>query len=425
MASRPADIPAAVPADPAEGSGPVLRARYFPCFEGLRALAAVAVVVHHAASNAGPVRAGFLATPAAVMDGGVSIFFVISGFLLYRPFVAAGAEGRPPTPPHRFWWRRFLRIVPAYWVALTVLWGLGWITVGEQWWRFYLFLQVYDPFTTLNGIVPAWSLNTEVTFYLFVPLWALVLRYVLGRGRPSLRLELAGALSLVAAGYVSRVLFSASDRVWAIGFEGQEVTMRSISFAWLPNQIDLFALGMVLAVLSVWAGQRPDLRARLDRLARPAGAWWAAAAAAWLALAYFVGDASHNGGYQGGYWQLRQATLGFVAVALLVPAVFGDQDRGVIRGGLRSRPVVWLGAVSYGLYLWHLDVIEEVPGWLDRVPGQVPIVVLLAAGLVGGTAAAAVSWYAIERPLQRLRRDRPNLAVTPPAAGAGDSGGQA
>lgn len=397
--------------------------RYFPCFEGLRALAALAVVVHHAASNAGAARAGWAATPAAVLDGGVSIFFVISGFLLYRPFVVAGTEGVPGTPARRFWWRRLLRIVPAYWVALTVLWALGWIDLGTEPWRFYLFLQVYDPFTTIHGIVPAWSLNTEVAFYLFLPLWVVLVRRVLGRGRPSLGVELGGTLALVVAGYVSRALFSASDRVWAIGFEGQEVTMRSISFAWLPNNIDLFALGMLLAVVSVWSAGRPDVRARLDRLARPAGLWWAAAALAWAAFAYGVGDAQSNGGYQGGYWQLRQATFGFVAVALLVPAVFGDQARGVVRNVLRSRPVVWLGAVSYGLYLWHLDIIEEVPGWLDRVPGQVPFVVLLGAGLAGGLAAAAASWYLVERPVQSLRRSRPNLAVTPPEMEAGEAAG--
>lgn len=411
-------MPAAVATD----ARPVASSRYFPSFEGLRALAALAVVVHHAASNAGQARAGWLATPAAVLDIGVSIFFVISGFLLYRPFVAAGAEGRRPTPARRFWWRRVLRIVPAYWAALTILWALGWISVGTQPWRFYLFVQVYDPYTVIHGIVPAWSLNTEVAFYLFLPLWVVVVR-ALGRGRPSPGLEAGGVAVLIGAGYVSRALFSASDRVWAIGLEGQEVTMRSISFAWLPNTIDLFALGMGLAVASVWVAGRPDLRARIDRWAAPSALWWGAAAAAWLAFAHWVGDAQRNGGYQGAYWQLRQATFGFVAVALLVPAVFGDQDRGLVRAVLRSRPVVWMGAVSYGLYLWHLDIIEEVPGWLDRAPGQVPLVVLLAVGLAGGTVAAALSWYGIERPVQALRRSRPNLAVTPPALAAEEAGG--
>ena len=109
------------------------------------------VLVHHAASIAGG-RAGWVATPAAVYDGGVAVFFVLSGFLLYRPMVVADASDRPSLPWRVFWWRRVLRIVPAYWVALTVLWAAGAFELGGQWWRFYLFLQIYDELTVLGGI---------------------------------------------------------------------------------------------------------------------------------------------------------------------------------------------------------------------------------------------------------------------------------
>lgn len=423
MASRPPDIPATLPTDRSEGTRRLSSRRYFPCFEGLRALAAGAVVVYHSVTLAGPEAAGALYTPVAVLDMGVSIFFVISGFLIYRPFVDAAAEGRPSRGPLRFWWRRLLRIVPAYWLALSVLWALGWVDLGPQPWRFYLFLQIYDAYTTLGGIVPAWSLNTEISFYLFVPFWAWLVRRVLGRGRPTLTLEAGGAVALIAVAYVSRVVLSGVDRVWAIGGDGQEVTMRAVSFSWLPNTIDLFALGMLLAVLSIWAGRDPRLRARLDQVAQPAGIWWAAAGAGWLAFAYGWGEPSLNGGYQGGYWQARQAAFGFVAVCLLVPAVFGDQERGVIRAGLRSRPVVWTGAVSYALYLWHLDLLSQIPVWLDRPAAEVPIPVLIVGAFTLGLGAASLSWYLLEKPLQSLRRDGPAVSVVPPElAPAGRSG---
>lgn len=425
MVSRPADIPATLPTDRSEGTRAAPARRYFPCFEGLRALAAVAIVVYHSASLAGPDAVGVLHTPIAVLDMGVSVFFVISGFLLYRPFVAAGAEGRPPTGPLRFWWRRVLRIVPAYWLALSVLWLLGWVDLGPQPWRNYLFLQIYDPFTTFSGIIPAWSLNTELSFYLLLPLWALLVRQVLGRGRPSLRLDVACTVVLIAAGYLARAVMSSIDRVWATGDQGQEVTMRAVSFSWLPNNIDLFGLGMLLAVLSVWAGRDDRLRARLDRLSQPAGLWWVAAGAGWLAFAYGLGEPSVNGGYQGAYWQVRQATFGFVAVCLLLPAVFGDQDRGVIRSGLRARPVVWTGAVSYAIYLWHQDLLEQIPGWLGRPAWDIPLVVLVGVTLALSMVAASLSWYLLERPLQGLRRDGPALSVVPPedpAPGPADTG---
>lgn len=401
MASPTSEV--AVPATAAPAEARV----HLPCVEGLRALAASAVVVYHAVTLVGRDGAGRIYTPVAVLDMGVSVFFVISGFLIYRPFVAAATAGRAPLAAHRFWWRRVLRIVPAYWTALSVLWLLGWVQLGDEPWRFYLFLQIYDAYTTLGGIVPAWSLNTEMTFYLLVPVWALLVRRVLGRGRPRLRLELAGALALVATGYAARVALSAVDRVWAVGGDGQVVTMRQVSFSWLPSTIDLFGLGMALAVVSVATSRDPALRARLDRLARPAGAWWALAAATWLGFAYGLGEPSINGGYQGGYWQARQAAFGLVAVALLVPAVFGDQAHGRIRALLRWRPVVWLGTVSYGLYLWHLDLLQEVPGWLDRAPADVGAPVLVGAAFALGLTAAAASWYGLERPLSRLRRTGP------------------
>ncbi len=422
MASRPADIPATLPTDRTEGTRAAPARRYFPCFEGLRALAAGAVVVYHSVTLAGRDAGGALYTPVAVLDMGVSVFFVISGFLLYRPFVAAAAEGRPALGPLRFWWRRVLRIVPAYWLALSVLWALGWVELGTQPWRYYLFLQIYDAYTTLGGIVPAWSLNTEMSFYLFLPLWAFLVRRVLGRGRPTFTLEAGGAVALIALAYVSRAVMTGIDRVWAVSDTGQEVTMRAVSFSWLPNTIDLFGLGMLVAVLSVWAGHDDRLRRRLDRLAQPAGLWWVAAVAGWMGFAYGWGEPSLNGGYQGGYWQVRQAAFGFVAVCLLVPAVFGDQDRGVIRRGLRSRPVVWVGALSYGLYLWHLDLLQQIPGWLGRPAADVSIVVLVAGAFGLGLAAAAASWYLLEKPLQALRRDGPAVSVVPPEVRSGDAG---
>jgi len=414
MASRGADVAVRPPTDVTDATAPLPVRAYFPCFEGLRALAAGAVVVFHAVSVAGPAAAGPLHTPASVLDMGVSVFFVISGFLLYRPFVAAGAEQRPVQGPLRFWWRRILRIVPAYWLAFTVLWALGWITVDDQPWRYYLFLQIYDAYTFIDGVVPAWSLNTEITFYLLVPVWAFFVRRVLGRGRPTLRLEAAGAVALVVLGYAARVIVSGIDRVWATTGDGRPVRMRELTFAWLPTTVDLFAFGMLLAVLSVAASRNPGLRARLDRLARPAGLWWAAAAAGWLAFAYGPGAPNPTGGYDLAYGQVRQATFAFVAVTLLVPAVFGDQEHGILRAIVSSRPVVWLGAVSYGLYLWHFPLLQRIPVWLDRPGAEVPLVALLAGAFGLGLGAAAVSWYALERPLQTLRRDRPALSVVPP-----------
>src|SRR3954469_15306078 len=99
-----------------------VRARNFPLFDGLRALAALSVLTFHAAYFAG---IGVTDSPLKPYTGrlevGVSVFFVISGFLLYRPFVRARLDDEPPPRTAAYAWRRFLRIVPGYWVALTVV----------------------------------------------------------------------------------------------------------------------------------------------------------------------------------------------------------------------------------------------------------------------------------------------------------------
>src|SRR5215212_6043566 len=98
------------------------RADRFPLFDSLRAIAALSVVAFHAAFFAGMFTSESPLRPYLVrMDVGVSVFFLISGFLLYRPFVRArlGGEGTPHVGGYA--WRRFLRIVPAYWVALTIV----------------------------------------------------------------------------------------------------------------------------------------------------------------------------------------------------------------------------------------------------------------------------------------------------------------
>ncbi len=126
----------------------------------------------------------------------MSVFFLISGFLLYRPFALSHLSERNAPSIKHFWQRRFLRIVPAYWLALTVLtYVFGIITVGPGWQGFamhYFFLQIYFPTGVFNGITQAWSLCTEVSFYLFLPLYQAVVGLRRRGPRRQLVVELCG-----------------------------------------------------------------------------------------------------------------------------------------------------------------------------------------------------------------------------------------
>lgn len=387
---------------PGEATGPAAARPHFTGFESLRAIAALMVVVHHASSLSGPERSGPFGTPAAVMDGGVAVFFVLSGFLIYRPFVAHELAGETHPRWVGFWWRRLLRIVPAYWVALTFFWVIGAFHLGGDWWRYYLFAQIYSRETVLGGIVQAWSLCTEITFYLLVPLWAASVARLAGRARDGVAaraaVHLAGCAALGLAAVISR-----------LAIEAYFPDQRGLSFNWLPTNLDLFATGMALAVVSAWAAHDGRLRARLDRLAGPVWPWWAAGVALFTWYAYRVGGADLATGYSGWFWHRRQLLFALVTALVLVPAVFGDPARGLIRRVWAWRPVVWVGSVSYGLYLWHLDWMERSvgglgwPGWVSTPAGDANLAWLLAVGLGVGLASAAVSWYLVEEPLQRFR----------------------
>ena len=97
------------------------RADRYPEVDALRAIAAIAVLGTHAAIFAGADYPGSeVGRYAQRLEVGLTIFFVISGFLLYRPFVAARVRHRDGPRTAAYAWRRLLRIAPAYWVALTL-----------------------------------------------------------------------------------------------------------------------------------------------------------------------------------------------------------------------------------------------------------------------------------------------------------------
>jgi peptidoglycan/LPS O-acetylase OafA/YrhL len=99
-----------------------------------------------------------------------------------------------------------------------------------------------------------------------------------------------------------------------------------------------------------------------------------------------------------GQWMLRQLLYGATALFLILPAVFGPQDEGFVRRFLRSRSMVAIGLVSYGVYLWHEGVLDL---WLrarDLTLFNSALPPLLLVAVVGTGAAATLSYVLVERP---------------------------
>jgi peptidoglycan/LPS O-acetylase OafA/YrhL len=378
----------------------------FALFDSLRAIAVLGVLTFHVFSITGALERPVVGDAAAMLGSqGPILFFVISGFLLYRPYVAARAAGRPAPAVGRYARRRVLRILPAYWVALTVLAvfpGVVGVFSGD-WWRYYGFLQLYSQRTLGGGVPVAWTLCVEASFYVLLPFWALAVR--------RLNVEL-GALALVAAGGAAIQLAAARNAV------------SDLLATTLLGQCTWLALGMALAVASV-AAQRSERQSRAVRFVveRP-GLCWLGAGAAFAALTALL--------QPGGFFGIAQAlateqpiakTLAAIAlgvilnVLLVAPAIFGDAAGGLPRRVLAAAPLAWLGLISYGLYLWHLTVAEVLglrsdPGHfsakgldlaakIDHLTTPILFVLTLAAT----TAVAAASYYLVELPFLR-RKER-------------------
>lgn len=130
---------------------------------------------------------------------------------------------------------------------------------------------------------------------------------------------------------------------------------------------------------------------------------WLGAALAFVAVSHVVTDHSIL------YFVLprvnleRQALYGLFAFLLLLPAVFGPQDRSLIRRLLRSWPMASLGVISYGIYLWHLDLISQVEEWVGWHVGSIPYWQLAGLVLAVTVAIASASYFGLERPVLRLK----------------------
>ena len=214
----------------------------------------------------------------------MAVFFLISGFLLYRPFVAAHFAGRQGPAALPFFGRRFLRIFPAYWLATTAVvyifetWPGGTIKDVKSFVLYYTLTHSYNLGTIFAPLLQAWTLATEVAFYLFLPVWALLVRRIALSAPPArrLRIELMGLAGLLCISFAYRmaVLTAVSDD-----------TRVGQLLMWLPAWLDLFAMGMVLAVVArmdhrAWAPRAT--RTRAASRSRASVGCWRASRSGWF-----------------------------------------------------------------------------------------------------------------------------------------------
>ncbi|BBY45911.1 acyltransferase family protein [Mycolicibacterium celeriflavum] len=371
-----------------------------PALDGIRAVAVALVLADHGGIPG--VSGGFL---------GVDVFFVLSGFLITSLLLDEHARtGRIRL--RDFWIRRARRLLPALLVTVLAVvafrdlfapesvatlrddavasffWVANWAFVAQ---RTDYFSQGAPP----SPLQHTWSLGVEEQYYLLWPLLLIVVAVLFcRRDRVQLRwvvfaLATVGAIASATAAIVftseaslNRIYFGTDTRAQAllVGAAAAALLVRDWTTVTMAGPVIrtrwLRWVGRILSVVGV------------------------------AVLAFAVHTATGSVG------DFRAGLLIVVALAagLVIGAVAMDQDGPAARV-LAWRPLVWLGAISYGVYLWHWPIFLVVNGERTGWSGWSLFALRCAATL----GVAALSWWLLEQP---IRRWRPVIVPMLPLAGA-------
>ncbi len=370
----------------------------------MRAVAVLCVVVLHVTTYGG-VEDTIGDRLLVHLNLGVTIFFLISGFLLYRPFIAHRTGGPAAPRVGDYFRRRALRIFPAYWLVVTfviLVPGLT-ATADGRWIEQYglvFSLSSSGGWTCADCVLTqTWSLVVELTFYVTLPLYVLVAdRLAKGRPRRSwVPLEL-GLLTLLALASI------------VLHFVVYDARPPSLVGGSLLSFGLWFALGMGLAVASV-AIEGHGRKARRLLPAGSSGVLWIAAFGVYLILALVLPASPVI--FDRGDQLLAFSGLALVALLLLAPAITTDREAGAPGRVLAAGPVAWIGLVSYGVFLWHVLVLRVLTDSIENW-SYAP---LLAATIAISVAIAAASYYVLERPILRFKYRRREPPHAPPLRG--------
>lgn len=349
--------------------------------DALRGLAALAVLVFHVA---GAVRYNAYGTGGVVtgrLKVGVPVFFTLSGYLLYRQLFA----GRPRGGVRRYALRRIARIAPAYWLALLVVALVPVfaeasprldVLEAERTWVYFAFAQVFSPDTVRGGISPAWSLSSELAFYLLLPVLALGLVALRRRAARPLRRELA------VLGGAALVLLAVSSLLGPQRSTHPNLIVTPVMTAlW-------FLPGMAWAAVSQL---RPDLW-RSPRARVVAGVLGIGGFGGLCAALPFRDPRPYIP------WAAALEYTGFALVAGCLLVALTGLGRGVL-----LRPLAALGTISFGVYLWHVPILVVLAHHGPASWRAEHTVLPLLAGTLGlSLLAGTLSWFLVERPVLRL-----------------------
>jgi peptidoglycan/LPS O-acetylase OafA/YrhL len=374
--------------------------------DGLRGIAAIVVLAFHVATTRGGPISPWL-SPAG--DYSVAIFFAVSGFLLWRPVARRLLDGRPLPDLRDFAVRRVARIVPGYWVAITIgFWVLDSgrpHSVAETAYQYSL-TQIYRQGEPGAGLFVAWTLTCEVAFYLVIAVLVYALARLVGNASQAVRTRIMlGVIAVLGA-----IALASRQIVLSTGAKGHW------RLQWPMNLADWFAFGMLVAVVKARSEVGIEPPRWLRTALRYPWLWLLLAAELYWVLTRIT--ASFASGTKITVWSVQgiYVLVGLATVVLLSPTVLGARDKG-LAALLGSPPLAVLGRISFGVYLWHAVWLPLIDKWSTK--GTIPTAFLPRLGLtlLLTLPCAWLSWELVERPfiqwaIRRTTGPRPTVAAT-------------
>ncbi|PWU05295.1 MAG: hypothetical protein C5B51_14910 [Terriglobia bacterium] len=374
MSHSPSAVSTATPARIPRAAGPRVSE-----LDGLRGIAILLVLFFHFTPASGPLF--FLAHFFQTGWMGVDLFFVLSGYLITG--ILLDSVGHPHYY-RNFIIRRSLRIFPLYYACLVLYCFLTFFPTpirvhdflgvgGASWYLFYLgnlkaFLQNAYPAAAI--LTPLWSLQVEEQFYLSFPF------IVSAVSRRRLGVILAASVLLAL--------------VLRIGLVAAMPANKLGTYLLMPCRMDALAMGGLIAVAQ---------RECPEQLRRRWIGWLTACAAATFVLVCLRATVTP--------WSDLMRTLGFTAIDLAfagLVVILVSWRRPFLLALCRTRPLVYIGTISYGLYLLHIPALTVVRRWITPAlkiapDGSAQLFVSMAVAI----AAASVSWWVFESQILKLK----------------------
>jgi peptidoglycan/LPS O-acetylase OafA/YrhL len=367
----------------------------FEELEAYRGLGALLIVVFHAYqfSREGLGLSRYLYEDTALhllffnLRSTTAWFFVLSGFLVFLPFAREAIQQRTPRTARGFLVHRAVRILPAYYLALVVVWTWRFSGSPEQWVdlvEHLTFTHIFDRAHIFWTIGPAWSLGVEFYFYLFIAVFGPLAFKLCGRLRSARDRAAILTLTLLALGLLSAAYKALAFYVLHVPRDDYP------AYYGVLAKLDVLVLGMLLAIGVAMARGRPWLRGA------PAGMVLVAGLIVQL-LAYLGQGRSE-------IVDLYLYTLSGVAFLLVLASTVLGPPGSPWQRAVSLRPFQFLGLISYSLFLWHEPLMLELAKQgllISPAPESFPrnAAVLLLVAVIAGAA----SYWLIEKPTLLLR----------------------